>query len=247
MQFRVVIVGDELLSGKRRDRHMSFVIDALTKRGLKLAEVRIVGDEPELLMQTFRETLASHTVVFSFGGIGATPDDITRECFATALGVRLKPHKEFVAIIENKFAEQAYPNRIRLAELPEGATLIPNPVNQMAGFSLNEHHFVPGFPNMAHPMIEWVLDHYYQDYFQSEQEFEYALMTKNTPESELIPVIESTLNTFPEIRIASLPNTKNRGEVELCVKGKKESVLIAGKKLKEALIKSSIKFTEYSD
>jgi len=247
MQFRIVIVGDELLSGKRRDKHMSFVIEALSKRGLKLAEVRIVGDEPELLTQTFKETLASGAAVFSFGGIGATPDDITRQCFATALGVALEPHKEFVTILENKFGQQAYPNRIHLTEFPEGSTLIPNPVNQMAGFSLREHHFVPGFPNMAHPMIEWVLDHYYQAFFQAEADAEYLIKVENTPESELIPLLENVLETNPEIRIASLPSTQNRGEVELGVKGKKESVLIAAKQLKNALKNSNIKFTEYAD
>jgi len=247
MQFRIVIVGDELLSGKRGDRHMSFVIEALAKRGLKLSEVRIVGDEPELLAQTFRETLASGAVVFSFGGIGATPDDITRQCFAAASGIALTPHKDFVSILENKFAEQTYPNRIRLTEFPVGSTLIPNPVNQMAGFSLQEHHFVPGFPNMAHPMIDWVLDHYYQDYFQSEPDIEYLLKIENTPESELIPLIEAILEANPEIRIASLPSTRRHGEVELGVKGDKEKVLIAGKQLKYALENSNIKFTEYAD
>ena len=202
---------------------------------------------PELLTQTFRETLASGAVIFSFGGIGATPDDITRQCFAAALGVSLTRHEEFVTILENKFAEQAYPNRIRLAEFPEGSILIPNPVNQMPGFSLREHHFVPGFPNMAHPMIEWVLDHYYQNYFQAEPDIEYLIKVENTPESELIPLIEYVLEANPEIRIASLPSTQHYGEVELGVKGKKEKVLIAGKQFKEALKKSNIKFTEYSD
>lgn len=247
MQFRIVIVGDELLSGKRGDRHMSFVVEALSERGLKLAEVRFVGDEPELLTQTFRETLASGAAVFSFGGIGATPDDITRQCFAAALGVSLTPHKDFVAILENKLGKQASPNQIRLTEFPEFSTLIPNPVNQMAGFSFREHHFVPGFPNMAHPMIGWVLDYYYQDCFQSEPDIEYLLKLENTSEGELIPFIEAALDANLEIRIACLPSTQHRGEVELGVKGKKEKVLMAGKQLKNALQHSNIKFTEYSD
>ncbi len=243
MQFGIVIVGDELLSGKRSDKHMLFVIDALEKRGLKLSEVRIVGDEPDLLVRTFRETLVSGMAHFSFGGIGATPDDITRQCFAAALDVPLQRHPEFVRILEEKFGEQAYPNRIRLAELPEGATLIPNPVNRMAGFSLRNHHFVPGFPNMAHPMVEWVLDHYYQDHFQAEAEVEYLIKVVNTPESELIPLIESVLAANPDIRIASLPSTQRHGEVELGVKGEKEKARIAVQQLERALEKADMAFT----
>ena len=154
MQFKMIIVGDELLSGKRVDKHMPFVVRLLAGYGLKLEEVRIVGDEADLLTRTFRETLASQAVVFSFGGIGATPDDITRQCFAEAAGRNLVRHPDFVRILEEKFGAAAYPHRIHLTEFPEGASLIPNPVNRMAGFSLLQHHFVPGFPNMAHPMID---------------------------------------------------------------------------------------------
>ena len=163
MQFKMVIVGDELLSGKRNDKHMPYLVHLLAGYGLQLDEVRIVGDEPDLLTRTFRETLASKAAVFSFGGIGATPDDITRQCFAAATGLKLVRHPGFVRILEEKFGADAYPHRIHLTELPEGASLIPNPVNRMAGFSLLQHHFVPGFPDMAHPMIRWVMEHEYAD------------------------------------------------------------------------------------
>jgi len=247
VQFKMIIVGDELLSGKRADKHMPFVIRLLAGYGLKLAEVRIVGDEAELLTQTFRETLASNSVVFSFGGIGATPDDITRQCFSTAAGLDLKRHAEFVRILENKFGEDAYPNRIRLTEFPEGASLIPNPVNQMAGFSLLQHHFVPGFPNMAQPMIEWVMESEYASLFNPDPDTERLIQVSGTPESELIPTIEETLEAYPGVRIASLPSTRRRGEVELGVKGQRDVVRLAGDCLVKALKKQNIKFIEYSE
>jgi molybdopterin-biosynthesis enzyme MoeA-like protein len=160
MQFGIILIGDELLSGKRQDKHLEFVIHALKGRGLELSWVRIVGDEPEMLTQTFRETFATNAAVFSFGGIGGTPDDITRQCVAKAQKLKIERHPKAMQIMQEKFGEDLFPNRVRMAELPAGSDLIPNPINQVPGFSLQQHYFVPGFPNMSHPIIEWVLESY---------------------------------------------------------------------------------------
>lgn len=247
VKFKMIIVGDELLSGKRRDKHLPFMVELLAGYGLSLDEVRIVGDEPELLTRTFHETLATDAAVFSFGGIGATPDDITRQCFAAAAGCELVRHPEFVKILEEKFGADAYPNRIHLTEFPQGASLIPNPVNRMAGFSLHRHHFVPGFPDMAQPMIRWVMEHEYSSCFNSDPDIENLIQIIDHPESDLIPLIESTLEAHPAIRIASLPSTKNRGQVELGVKGQRAEVEMAKQTLLTALDEHNINYLEYSE
>lgn len=247
MQFKMVIVGDELLSGKRNDKHMPYLVHLLEGYGLQLDEVRIVGDESVLLTRTFRETLASGAVVFSFGGIGATPDDITRQCFAVAAGRKLVRHPDFVLILEEKFGADAYPHRIRLTEFPEGASLIPNPVNQMAGFSLLQHHFVPGFPDMAHPMIRWVMEHEYADCFNPDPDVEQLIQVIDQPESKLIPMIEATLKAHPGVRIASLPSTNNRGRVELGIKGQIAVVKQAKAYLIQTLNEENINYLEYSE
>lgn len=220
----LILIGDELLDGSRQDKHMSKVIDMLKARGLSLAWVRMVGDDPDLLVSTFRETLQTNDIVFSFGGIGATPDDLTRACAAEALGVPLFRHPQLVALIEAQYGERAYPQRIRMSEIPDGSTLIPNPINRIAGFKLQHHHFVPGFPTMSWPMIEWVLDTHYPHCHDSEPRIDQRWLLQNVPESDLIPMMEELLRTFPKVRLSSLPSTENRLQIDFGLKGKRAYV-----------------------
>ncbi len=229
MKAGLILIGDELLSGLRQDKHTNKVLEFLKARGLQLAWVRIVGDDRDLLLQTFRETLQTGEIVFSFGGIGATPDDLTRQTIAAALNIKLIRHPEAVALIEGRFGKGAYPNRIRMSELPQSATLIPNPVNQIPGFKIGHHHFVPGFPNMAWPMVEWVLDTYYQSYFDQSPDKEQRWLLRNVKESELIPMMEELVQNFPGVGLSSLPSTSDRHTINFGLKGKISILEVAGK------------------
>ncbi|HNM21422.1 MAG TPA: competence/damage-inducible protein A, partial [Rhodocyclaceae bacterium] len=164
--FGAVIIGDEILSGKRQDKHFERIAAMLGERGLRLSWVEYLGDERQRLAETFRRTLASGDVVFSCGGIGNTPDDHTRQAAAAALGVGLEIHPEGVEEAKIRFGDDMTPQRLQLVTFPAGAGIIPNPFNRIPGFMAREHYFVPGFPQMAHPMIEWVLDSFYKDLFQ---------------------------------------------------------------------------------
>src|SRR3954463_2442017 len=191
--FGALIIGDELLVGKREDKHLGFVIGALKKRGLRLAWAHYLGDDPARLAAAPERTFASPDVVFSFGGIGATPDDHTRQCAAAALGVALKLHPEAEREIRARFpAQEATPQRLRMGEFPDGAAIIPNPVNRIPGFSLHDHHFVPGFPQMAQPMSEWVLDQKYKHLFDRDRWSEASILVYEAGESQLIAAMEST-------------------------------------------------------
>jgi len=238
----MVVVGDEILSGKRRDTHFAFVVEALKKRGLELSWARIVGDNHDLLVQTYRETLASGAAVFSFGGIGGTPDDITRQCAAEAFGLDIEPNPEAVQILQEKFGDDVYPYKVRMAEFPRGATLIPNPVNRIAGFSINNHHFVPGFPNMSHPMIEWVLDRYYASYFGA-LGVEMRVVAE-APESRLIAIEEDILAMFPQIKLSSLPNTHDRTSVDLGLRGARDDVEKAMVVMKNMLDEAGVPYRD---
>ena len=174
--FGAYVIGDEILVGKRQDRHLSFLIGALASRGLRLSWAHYLGDEPRRLTEAFRRSLASDDVVFCFGGIGATPDDHTRQCAAAAAGVRLQLHPEAEREIRGRFGGDATPERLRMGEFPQGSTVIPNPVNRIPGFSLHEHHFFPGFPQMAWPMTEWVLDTRYRPLFDRDRWSEQSLL-----------------------------------------------------------------------
>ncbi len=219
LSFGVVIVGDEILSAKRRDCHFDFIINALAKRGAQLGWARFVPDDIAVQAQAYKETCASGLPVFSFGGIGATPDDLTRQAAALAFNRDLLEHPEGIQLLQTRFKSELNLRRRQLVNFPRGATLIPNPVNQVPGFSLCNHFFVPGFPNMAHPMVEWVLDTHFSNAFKHPPDIEYLLQTKGVYESELIPMIEGVLTKYPELKIACLPKSDVPGQVELGVKG----------------------------
>ncbi|MFO7954864.1 competence/damage-inducible protein A [Thioalkalivibrio sp.] len=237
IEIGAVIIGDELLSGKRRDRHQQHLTEALAEKGLELAWLRIVGDNARLLTRTLGETLASGAEVFSFGGIGATPDDRTRACLAEALGRPLLPHPEFMAILEERFGAEAWPHRVRMAELPEGAGLIPNPVNGIPGFSCERHHCVPGFPAMAEPMARWVLDQRFPGRDASAGSVEETLRLENVTESRLVPVLEAMEAEFPDLRISCLPRMDRQApQVELGLRGPRARVTEGQAALRQHLI-----------
>lgn len=241
VEIGAVIIGDEILSGKRRDRHQAALIASLAERGLELAWLRIVGDDAELLTGTFRETLRRDAWVFSFGGIGATPDDRTRACLARALGRPLVRHPEFVALLEARFGEDAYPNRMRMAELPAGSTLIPNPVNGIPGFTCERHFCVPGFPAMAEPMVRWVLDSCLAGIAPAQRSAEMALRLSGVPESRLVPLLETMEARYPDLRISSLPGFHDgRPRVELGVRGEAVRAAAALEALQRGLFEAGL-------
>ena len=236
--FGIYIIGDEILSGKREDKHLTQAIQILKARGLTLAWAEYLGDDPARMVESFKRSFSSNDIVFSFGGIGATPDDFTRQAAADALSVPIVRHKEAVAEIEAQFGEGAYPKRVLMADFPQGAGLIPNPVNRVAGFSaglpnqMHHHYFVPGFPAMAHPMMEWVLDTHYSHLFHQTQYLEQSIIIEEGIESLLIDLMNETLQKYPEIKIFSLPKLKPNRQVELGAKGEPEQVKLAMASLK---------------
>ncbi len=235
-QFGIILIGDELLNGSRQDKHMAKVIELLKARGLALSWVRIIGDTEDEIVGTLQQTIPTNDVVFSFGGIGATPDDLTRASAARAFGVKLERHAEAQAIIEDQFGERAYPNRILMSDFPVGASLIPNSINRVPGFKVVHHHFVPGFPNMSWPMLEWVLDTHYSHLFNEHPDVDVRWDILGVPESTLLDMMNTLLATFPEVRLSSLPNTQRRGElIDFGLKGRQVKVDEAGQWLENQL------------
>ena len=220
--FGALIIGDELLVGKRQDKHLGFLIGALAKRGLRLGWAHYLGDDPQRLKAVLERSLASDDLVFSFGGIGATPDDHTRQCAAAAAGVPLRLHPGAEREIRGRFGGDTTPQRLAMGEFPEGAAIIPNPVNRIPGFSLREHHFVPGFPQMAWPMVEWVLEQRYRHLFDRDRWSEASILVFEAGESQLIPAMQAIEAQFDGIKVFSLPSIAADGarlHVELGVRG----------------------------
>jgi molybdopterin-biosynthesis enzyme MoeA-like protein len=220
--FGAFIIGDELLVGKRQDKHLPFVIEALAKRGLRLSWAHYLGDEPARLTAALRNSFSTKDVVFSFGGIGATPDDHTRQCAAQALNVGLQLHPEAEREIRGRFGGEVTPQRLMMGEFPLGSSIIPNPINRIPGFSLGEHHFVPGFPQMAWPMVEWLLDTKYRSLFDRDRWSEASILVYEAGESQLIGAMEAVGAQYQGVKVFSLPSMGPKGErvhVELGVRG----------------------------
>jgi molybdopterin-biosynthesis enzyme MoeA-like protein len=226
MAFGLIVIGDEILSGKRQDKHFAKMRELLAARGLKLTWVQYLADERPRLIAALRQSFASDDVVFSCGGIGATPDDHTRQAAAAALDVPLVLHAGARDLIAQHMAEinqPLTPERLRMGELPQDSELIPNPYNRIPGFSIRRHHFVPGFPVMAWPMIEWVLDTHYRAWFGVGTEAERGMIVRGLNEGTLTPLLDAVEQAFPGIRVYSLPRIdpeqRFRYEIDLGVKG----------------------------
>lgn len=233
MGFGAVIIGDEIIRGKRQDRHFDKLREILGSRGLHLDWVTYLGDDRPRLVEQFRRTFAGGDVVFSCGGIGVTPDDHTRQAAAEAACVPLALHPEAEAEIRARMAEmnqEVTPARLELGTFPVGSRIIPNPFNRIPGFSYGEHHFVPGFPQMAWPMIEWVLDSHYRDRFNAVAEAEAAIVVWEGLEGQLLALMRHIETAYPGLVVFSLPSfgsDTQRRHVELGVRGAPGAVPVA--------------------
>lgn len=239
MNIGLMVIGDEILSGRRKDRHLEAIINILKKKGLRLSWSIMLSDDFELLVRHFQQSLARQDHVFCTGGIGATPDDLTRQAMAEAAGVSLQHHPEGVSLLKEIYQNQLTEHRLRMVEFPQGADLIPNPVNRIPGFSFSNHYCVPGFPQMAWPMVEWVLEqNRFASHFVacSENYTESAVRITGVPEGDLIPLMELILKQYSGLKVFSLPvMDESERYVDLGVKGGVKEVAAAIEKIIQAL------------
>ena len=224
MNFGAIIIGDEILSGKRVDAHFDKIVSLLAARGLRLSWAEFLGDERSRIAATLKRTFASGDVVFCFGGIGNTPDDHTRQAAAEALGVDLVLHPDAEREIRARFGDDVNEVRLLLGTFPRGVDIVPNPFNRIAGFSVKHHYFLPGFPQMAHPMAEWALDTFYAQYFNRQPMVDKAFLLTGPMayESALLDLMERIVADYPALRLFSLPSVGDDGQrrhLELGVEG----------------------------
>ena len=211
-----VIIGTEILNGRRQDAHFEFLKNALARLGHTLFASLVIKDDPKLIANTF--TMVKNdpdAVLFSFGGIGSTPDDLTRSIASEVFkNSPLERHKGFESDILARFGEAAYPHRVHMADLPPHSTLLPNPVNNMSGFALeNRYFFTPGFPNMAHPMIEYAITHY----LLPAPKRTTLTLTASCSENTLIELMQALPS---HIELSSLPQLiENKPRVVLSLSG----------------------------
>jgi molybdopterin-biosynthesis enzyme MoeA-like protein len=235
--FFALIIGTEILNRRRDDKHFDFLTAQLLKRGQKLSGSFIIEDDPVLIIQTIR-FIASQpgSVLFSFGGIGSTPDDHTRKCASVALrDGTLHSHKEAHRIIADRIEKLNIPNGrypLQMAELPKGAKLLENPVNGMPAFYLDDRYFfMPGFPQMSHPMVEGILEKYFND----ARPVHRMTLTALCRETELIEVMEQ----MPRgIEFSSLPKHYSDGY--------RTTISVAGQE-RDLVEKAFVQFQRFCD
>jgi len=215
MNFYACIIGSEILNGRRVDKHFEFLKAELKKYGHELCASFILKDDATLMKNIYKLVKDDDkSVLFSFGGIGSTPDDLTRSIAADVFtGRALVRHPKFESDIQERFGEEAYPHRIFMSDLPSGSNLLFNPVNNMSGFSLEDRFFfVPGFPQMAHPMLSEVIQRLFS---KSEKKYRLTLLAQ-TNENTLIDIMKQIPQ---DIELSSLPILKPNNisvEISLC-------------------------------
>jgi molybdopterin-biosynthesis enzyme MoeA-like protein len=230
MAIGAIIIGDEILSGKRADKHFAKVIELLKARGMALDWAQYLGDDRARLTAVLRASFASGDIVFSFGGIGVTPDDHTRQAASAALGVGIALHPDAEREIRARFGEETTPQRLMLGEFPVGSAIIPNPYNRIPGFSVGNHYFFPGFPIMSWPMLEWVLDTQLAHLHHAVPRDERAIVVYEAPESALLDLMNRITREYPKAPLFSLPSFGGEGvrrHIELGVRGEPASVAMA--------------------
>ena len=201
VNFYSVIIGTELLNGRRKDAHFSFLNNELLKRGWEHKASFIIEDDTTLMNNIFNLIKADeNSVMFCFGGIGSTPDDYTRVIAAKAFtNNEMEYHKEAKDLILNQFKEEAYPHRINMSYLPINAKILKNVVNNVPGFYLeNRFFFTPGFPSMSQSMVIEALEKYYPI---SKAKYR-VVLTASCSENDLIDVM---LKVSKDLDLSVLP------------------------------------------
>lgn len=217
INFYSVIIGTELLNGRRKDAHFSFLNAELLKRGWSHKASFVIEDDPKLMKNTFELIKADkESVMFCFGGIGATPDDLTREVAGDVFrDGKMEFNEEAKQLVINEFGENAYPHRINMSYIPVDAKLLYNVVNNVPGFYLDDRFFfTPGFPSMSQTMVLQALDTHYK---KNDIEKTRLTLTADCGESDLIDIMKKVPKS---VELSSLPKfVENKRKVVISIVG----------------------------
>ena len=203
----LVVIGDEILSGRTQDKNVAQVATWLNEQGIRLAEVRIVPDEMERIVETVNVLRAAHDYVFTTGGIGPTHDDITVDAMAAAFGVPVIVHPDARRILEDYYRDRPgglTEARLRMARVPEGAELIPNPTSGAPGVKIGNVFIMAGVPNIAASMLEALTGK-----LEGGRPVVSVTVGARAPESDVADLLRETEAAHPGVAIGSYPFFKD--------------------------------------
>ncbi|OGP76072.1 MAG: hypothetical protein A2Z40_01955 [Deltaproteobacteria bacterium RBG_19FT_COMBO_60_16] len=195
----VVILGDEVLKAEIRESNLAFLLPLLNEWGAEVALCAILPDDIDVVVRHLRAYLKEVDLLVLTGGIGPTPDDITREAVAKAAGVPLIVHPEAKAQLSEYYKDRMNEHRMRMAQVPEGAVLIPNPISVAPGFCIARMAAFPGIPRLLHEMIGWL-----RPLVEGRRKSRVTLYSK-TPESSYAGIMKEAMDAFPDVSVGSYP------------------------------------------
>ncbi|SEN21013.1 competence/damage-inducible protein A [Palleronia pelagia] len=214
----MLVIGDEILSGRTRDSNMHHLAGRLTEHGIDLREVRVVADDADAIEQAARALSEAFDHVFTSGGIGPTHDDITAECIARAKGVPIGVRDDARAILQAHYDRQGgtlNDARLRMARIPEGATLIDNPVSAAPGFSLGNIHVMAGVPQIFEAMVAGLLPT-----LTGGARVESRTIRVERGEGDIAEALGQVASDYPDLSVGSYPFVqKGRFGVNVVVRG----------------------------
>jgi len=203
----MLVIGDEILSGRTRDANMHFLAGELVKHGIRLAEVRIVPDLHDRIVAALNALRTEYDIVFTSGGIGPTHDDITADAVAAAFGVAIDVREDARAILKamcDRTGRELNEARLRMARIPDGAELIENPVSAAPGFTLGNVHVMAGVPSVFQAMVAAVLPTLAEgDALLSQS------LTVMRPEGDIAGVLSALASEFADLGMGSYPFSRD--------------------------------------
>jgi molybdenum cofactor synthesis domain-containing protein len=210
----IVILGDEVLKGEIREANIAYMIPLLSEWGAETALCAILPDDIPVVVRHLRRYLEEVDLLVLTGGIGPTPDDITRDAVAEVAGVPLIVHPEAKAALEARPYKGANPEfRMLMAQVPQGAKLIPNPLSPAPGFFIHRMAIFPGVPRMLQAMFEWVKP------MVSGRRKSRVTLYAMAPESSYAGIMKEAMTAFPEVGIGSYPISDGEYRVRIVFRG----------------------------
>ena len=205
MKASLIIIGNEILSGRTQDKNLSYLATWLNEIGIQLSEVRVIRDEEDEIVDTLNLLRSKYDYVFTTGGIGPTHDDITSESVAKAFNVELEVHPGALNILREYYKDSELTEaRMKMAKIPKGAILVENPVSKAPGFKIENVFVMAGIPKIMQGMLEGAKTHLSKgDPVQSES------IDVSMPESFIAEELSKLQDQFREVEIGSYPFNKD--------------------------------------
>ena len=214
----LIIIGNEVLSGRTHDKNLPYIAEKLNGVGVRLTEARVIPDIPDIIIRTVRELRANFTYVFTTGGIGPTHDDITADCVAEAMGVSIDIDPEALRRLEIHYENSGLEineARLRMARIPAGATLIDNPISAAPGFRISNVHVMAGVPKIMQAMLDGILPT-----LKGGRPMISITLRCSLPEGRIAEGLGALANAYPDVDFGSYPAwTKTAFQVSLVVRG----------------------------